>query len=532
MDTVTLITGALLICGTFAAAFLALWALARFDGSQKKALSLFMADDGADIVFLFDDEDLVNATPDARQVVSTAPKVGTDWARLLTVLLPRFPRIQDDMAALADQGFLKIQSEDGKTVIRAEWREGIARLALVDVETDNESVDLDKHSLAAMERELETLRATADHAPYLVWRELADGTITWANSAYIDYADQMEPDAIVPSWPPRRLFDSIALGQDLGNAKWRRATMRLPDDETPRHFEIFASKVGSDVLYTAMSAEKTAKAETALRDFMQTLTKTFAHLTIGLAIFDKKRQLALFNPALTDLTGLPVDFLAVRPTLAAFLDRLREKQVFPEPKDYKSWRQQMADLEAAAADGTYEETWALPSGQTYRVTGRPHPDGAVAFLFEDISAEMSLTRKFRAELEAGQAILDTMDEAVALFSSTGVLKMTNRAYDTLWAVEPADTLGEVGIADATRQWHARCAPSPIWGDVRDFIGSFGERAEWKAETRLWDGRRLACRFVPMAGGDTLIGFTPIAGAITRRVDPRPPVLQAQMQAEL
>ena len=62
--------------------------------------------------------------------------------------------------------------------------------------------------------------------------------------------------------------------------------------------------------------------------------------------------------------------------------------MMPEPKDYRSWRQQMSDLEAAAQNGTYEETWALPTGQTYRVTGRPHPDGAVALLFEDISAEV------------------------------------------------------------------------------------------------------------------------------------------------
>ena len=43
------------------------------------------------------------------------------------------------------------------------------------------------------------------------------------------------------------------------------------------------------------------QAETALRGFMQTLAKTFAHLPTGLAIFDQHRQLALFNPALAPL---------------------------------------------------------------------------------------------------------------------------------------------------------------------------------------------------------------------------------------
>lgn len=65
--------------------------------------------------------------------------------------------------------------------------------------------------------------------------------------------------------------------------------------------------------------------------------------------------------------------------------------MLPEPEDYKAWRVEFAVLEKAAASGQYEETQALLNGQTYRVTGRPHPDGTVAFLMEDICAEMSLT---------------------------------------------------------------------------------------------------------------------------------------------
>jgi hypothetical protein len=45
-------------------------------------------------------------------------------------------------------------------------------------------------------------------------------------------------------------------------------------------------------------------------------------------------------------------------------------------------------LEEEAASGLFEETWSLPGGQTYRVIGRPHPNGALAFMFEDISGLM------------------------------------------------------------------------------------------------------------------------------------------------
>ena len=58
----------------------------------------------------------------------------------------------------------------------------------------------------------------------------------------------------------------------------------------------------------------------------------------------------------------------------------------PEPNDYSAWRAEMQDLARAAAEGRYQETWTLPTGSIYQVTGRPHPSGAIAFLFEDISA--------------------------------------------------------------------------------------------------------------------------------------------------
>lgn len=91
----------------------------------------------------------------------------------------------------------------------------------------------------------------------------------------------------------------------------------------------------------------------------------------------------------------------------------------------------MADLISAAETGQFEETWSLETGQTYRVKGRPHPDGAIAFLLEDISTEVLLTRNFRAELEMGQNLVDTFDDALAVFSHAGVLTFSNKAYELL-----------------------------------------------------------------------------------------------------
>ena len=89
----------------------------------------------------------------------------------------------------------------------------------------------------------------------------------------------------------------------------------------------------------------------------------------------------------------------------------------PEPKNYHSWREELANVIKAATDGSYQENWSLGTGQTYRISGRPHPDGAIAFLIEDISAEVSLARGFRAELAIGQSMMNTFDIGMVVFSS-------------------------------------------------------------------------------------------------------------------
>jgi PAS domain-containing protein len=304
------------------------------------------------------------------------------------------------------------------------------------------------------------------------------------------------------SWPLPRLFERTATQQ---GASGQRQKLRFADGSIA-WFDLVSAADGAGRRVYALRADSAVQAETSLRDFMQTLTKTFAHLPIGLAIFDSKRQLQLFNPALLDLTGLQPDFLSMRPSLISVLDALRERSMVPEPKDYHGWRRQITDLERAAASGVYEETWNLPGGQTYKVIGRPHPNGALALMIEDISTEITRTRRYRADLELGQSVIDSMAEAVAVFSETGLLVMTNSAYERLWGHDPDETLSGGGIASLSTHWRNQTAPSALWSEVEEFVSTIGDRTAWAGEARLLDGRLIFCRFTPLAGGATLVGF--------------------------
>lgn len=340
-------------------------------------------------------------------------------------------------------------------------------------------------------------------APYPIWQTNQQGNVVFANKSYLRHADKVQnrpTNKPIPS-----LFSTQQ--QQANNGTPYRVSTRDLETEATYWFDITSVANPDGATHYATDANATVTAEVAQRKFVQTLTKTFAQLSIGLAIFDRNRQLALFNPALIDLTALSAEFLSGRPNLQAFFDRMRETRMIPEPKDYASWRKQIADVVVAASDGRYCETWSLPSGLTYRVTGRPHPDGAVAFLFEDISAEISLTRHFRAELELGHSVLDTLDNAICVFSPAGVLTLCNLAYQQLWGVNPDLAFAEMTVRDAIRHWQSKYHNPELWQKTQTFVLNSGLRQPWQAQVKTHDGLKLAVKVSPIAGGATLLTFT-------------------------
>jgi PAS domain-containing protein len=469
-----------------------------------------------EVSFLFDGDVLLDATPGARAILALGPEVESPLARLVAHLSLRFPRLEDRLVRLPSEGRFIIAStgdEAARTYLNAELRGGLTRLSLITGEAAGlPGQPHDTLTVSAMETELSSLRTAVSRAPYLIWREDAKGRVIWANAAYLLEAVARLEGGQDLTWPLPRLFDQAV---SVEGAAVRRLYLEKANEG--RHwYEIRHVEEEAGILYFALPADAAVLAEASLRDFMQTLTKTFAYLPTGLAIFDRNRQLQLFNPSLVDLTGLPPDLLSMRPTLFAFLDAMRDRNMIPEPKDYRGWRKQMTELEQAASSGLYEETWSLPSGQTYRVIGRPHPNGALALMFEDITTEMSRTRRYRADLELGQSVIDAMEDAVAVFAQSGILVMTNAAYEGLWGHDPARTLGDQGIAALSEHWRNRSGPSPLWAEAENFVATLGPRAECQGDVRLTDGRLVSCQFKALQGGATLAAFRILTAAAETR----------------
>ena len=461
-------------------------------------------------VFLFEGDELVDATPGGAELITDRPDGLTERDALMLLLQKDFPDLSVELEQLPPGETHQIMPLNGTPLmVTLSHQGGLKRVTLG--AQDGDDVDLHYAALArtAFGEELAMLRAMTGSSPQLIWREDEQGRLIWANKAYLTYSDRATDDADAAGqvWPGRKLFADFNVNPRAdGTASQNRVSLRLHGEKSEHWFDITSMVLDGSVIHFAADANAVVRAENAKREFQQTLGKTFAQLSTGLAIFNDRRQLTMFNPALLEMTGLPFEFLSARPTIDTLLNRMRDIRRLPEPKDYTTWREQFSKLELEAQKGTYCENWDLPDGQTFRVTGRPHPDGALAFLFEDISAEVSLTRHFRTEIETSQAVLDTIPDAIAVFSNANTLVMTNKAYRTLWDIDEEDVMTTLDLRDAMQTWRDASLPSPIWPRLKDFATASGARTAWSDRVTLLDGRHAKCHAEPLAGRMTLLRF--------------------------
>lgn len=438
--------------------------------------------------FLFRGDTLVDhdvpTSPDRLSLVDSLE----DWSDLRPMLAERFDGLPTSLANLPAGA-----SEDYEArVLDAPFHLSISRSdEVIHVELRSDLPPVPFTWLGALVQGDAAIQAQTvlDHAPLPLWKTDSSGRVIWRN------AKGAEVEKAKGGLPERE-------------GESDRFSLPGPDEDNPRWFKMNALPLEDGQLLCATDVTPVIQAESDRRDFVQTLAKTFAHLSTGLAVFDKNRQLALFNPALVDLTGLPVNFLSARPDVLRVFDELRERQVLPEPKNYKDWRDQIRDVIAQAHDGSYSETWNLPAGVTYRVTGRPHPDGAVAFLFQDISAEIMQTRNFRSQIDLGQAVIDGLDEAIVVISSNNLVLMCNTAASKLLDIDPSASFADMSLDDLLQACRDRLAGDALWtvfeAGLRD--GAAHQQGPGRYLNSA-TGQRLRYQIKPLTGGARLLSFS-------------------------
>ncbi|MEM7545492.1 MAG: PAS-domain containing protein [Pseudomonadota bacterium] len=379
---------------------------------------------------------------------------------------------------------------------------GVARgfdvvITLIDQTEVQKKVEEARAELSSLSEELDDLRAAQAAAGTATFRA---GVLTEGQRAAMPYlAGKQLPEPV-----ERRLVEAAA----EGHQRKRVVVPAAETGSTDAAFDLICADRERE-LFVAQNADSALAAERSMNRLVYTMSETFAHLRVGLMIFDVEKRLSLFNPAIIDIFGDDPEWMSRRPHLRDVLDRMRQSRTLPEQLDFAAWRQRIFDLIDDDQPESYEEIWHLPNGRSLMALFRPHPSGGLAFIVEDITESVALKRTNKAEKAARFATTDILEEGIAVFGPDGRLRMANASFGYIWGIDQKMLERPTHVNEIVMLCAARADAPEFWNKVTGATTLGVGRTVDVQKLALANNSYLSARISPMPDGSTLLVFSDV-----------------------
>ena len=344
-------------------------------------------------------------------------------------------------------------------------------------------------------------------APFPAWRVSGVGRLQWTNDAYIQAVDGGSLDRTLDR--QIMLDDKVAdqLRKTISENRDIDAVRNLVVGEERRSMRVLTFPLSGGAGAMAFDVTEQEEAREELNRHVKAHDETLNHVADGVAIFGPDRRLTFYNRAFSTMWDLEEGFLLESPTHGELLDRLRQDRKLPAQAEYAKWR---ADELSHYLDisGIEEDKWSLPDNRTLQVTRQRHPMGGLLLLFKDITGELDLQTRFNALIKTQSSTLDSLRQAVAVFGSDGRLKLSNKAFESLWSLDPQDVKNTPDYDDVIEACLPLFNDRGVWGEIKGHITdpSASARRMTTGEMQRADGSTLTYVTQPLPDGNTLIAF--------------------------
>jgi signal transduction histidine kinase len=256
-------------------------------------------------------------------------------------------------------------------------------------------------------------------------------------------------------------------------------------------------------------AHKAERAHAEMKPSLEARFRSFDRLATAFAVFDAEQRLTHFNQAYVELWQLDPEWLASRPKDGEILDRLRQARRLPEKADYREWKRSW--LASYGSNAQVEDQWHLPDGRTLHVVADSEGEAGVTYLYENVTERLALESRYNALIEVQRETLDTLREGVAVFAPNGRLRLYNRAFATIWRLNPRQLDGEPHI-DEVIEWCRVLYDAPEqWERTKAAVTAIvAERHPYEEQFDRADGSVLACAALPLPDGGTLLTYVDVS----------------------
>lgn len=365
----------------------------------------------------------------------------------------------------------------------------------------------ERHRL--LDAQIGALKSLLDKFPEPVWLRGPDRNLTWVNRAY---AEATEADAVTRAVQEQIDIlapeDRKAAEKGLAGAGEFREQILVPTSRGSRRYS--AQLVGRGGVSAGLAREVVSP-EKAKRSIDGRL-RGFDRMATAFAVFDADQRLVHFNQAYADLWKLDSEWLASGPSDAEILDRLRFSRLLPEKADYRNWKQTW--LEVYGRDAQFDDEWHLPDGRALHVVIDSVPGQGVTYLYEDVTERFALESRYNELIQVQRETIDTLREGVAVFSQDGALRLYNKAFASLWRLNPSQLDGEPHIDEVIESCRVLHDDPAEWARTKAAITAItSERYPYESQFDRDDGSVIAAAALPLPDGGTLLTYVDVSDSV-------------------
>ncbi|MEM8551930.1 MAG: ATP-binding protein [Pseudomonadota bacterium] len=344
----------------------------------------------------------------------------------------------------------------------------------------------------------ERLTALIAQAPFPAWVEGGGGANLWTNKAYHDAVGA----------GAESLLDANAAAQSAPAEGARFSHVATVVRGERRVFDVAAAREDGQLAALAVDVTEPVRLRTHQARVIESHAATLDRLATAVAIYGPDRRLAFHNAAFEKLWALPAEFLGQAPPEERVLDRLRADRRLPETADFKAWkRDQLRTYETREG---FERWWHLPDGQTLRVVANPGSDGGVTYIYENVTEQLALERRYNALSRTQGETIDNLGEGVASFGPDGLLRLANPAF---WVLSGAN-VADVGEHIRTVAGSAPPDMAESFAELTNEVtGLTDHRVVRSGRVERESGRILDYAFAPLPDGSTLATFADVTDTV-------------------
>ena len=393
---------------------------------------------------------------------------------------------------------------------------GRALLRLRETSPERREIADLRAALDETRRGLSAMAGLLDAIPQPVWRRNREGGLSWVNAAYAAAVEAGSREAALESGVElfdRQARDAIARDDGARASHPHRGAPRLSAVVAGgrRVLDVFEVTVDAGRVGIAVDVSELENVRADLQRQMNAHVRTLDQLPTAVAMFDVTQRLIFHNAAYRDLWKLDAAFLDGRPSDGEILDHLRAQRKLEEHADFRRWKQGvLAAYRAAEANHGW---WYLPDGRTLRVVADPNPQGGLTYLFDDVSDSLNAESRYNALRRLQAETLDTLAEPVAVFGADGRLQLANRAFTTVWRLDPAMVEERAHVDAVIARCRALAPAEEPWLDIRDAVVGLESRVEVARRIAVADGTVLDCAAQPLPEGATLLTLIDVTASV-------------------